>query len=249
MVHVVVFVLTVEKDLLLVVLLEVFSRRHQEAGRTAGRVADHLVGAGGHQLHHHFDDVSGGAELPVHPGGGDLGQQELVHVAPNVTVSYLSHLLIDAVQCRDHLVQHQRRGDFEDGVVHILGVSTGLVPMEVFDERKHLLLHDGIHFLSWEVVEHRPLELVSRDGALPDAHFLCENALVGQPKHGGLTGPEVVRLVQIVDEHEIGHLLHHVQRVGDAARPEDFPEVIDFVFQFAGYHDNSFSLFLNSFTL
>ena len=36
-----------------------------------------------------------------------------------------------------------------------------------------------------------------------------------------------------MDEHEVGHLLHHVQGVGDAAGPEGLPEAVDFVFPFS----------------
>ena len=154
MVHIVFLFLTVEKDLMLVVLLEVLPCRHQEARRAECRVTDHLVGAGGHQLHHHFDDLPRCAELTVHPGDGDFGQQELVHVAPDVALPHLGHLLVDAVQRRDHLVQHQRRGDFENGVIHVFRVGAALVPVEVFDEREYLLLHDAVHFLGGKIVKH-----------------------------------------------------------------------------------------------
>ncbi len=57
-----------------------------------------------------------------------------------------------------------------------------------------------------------------------------------QAQHGALLDPEVACLVQIVDEHEVGHLLHHVQRVGDAAGPENLPEGVDPVFQLTCNH-------------
>ena len=68
MVHVMVFLLTVEEDFFFPVLLQILAGRHQEAAGAAGRVADHVVRLGGGELHHHADDVPGGAELAVHPG-------------------------------------------------------------------------------------------------------------------------------------------------------------------------------------
>ena len=186
--------------------------------------------------------MPGRAELAVHPGGGDFGQKELIHVSPHVAVPELGHLGVDLVQGGDNLVQHQRCGDFEDGVVHVLGVGAALVPVEVLDEGEHLLLHHGVHLPGGEVVEYRPLELIARDSPLPNLDLLPEHTFVGQAQHGALLGAQIVCLIQIVDEHQVGHLLHHVQRVGNAARPEDLPEGVDLVFQFACNHSGSLFL-------
>ena len=59
---------------------------------------------------------------------------------------------------------------------------------------------------------------------------------MGQPQHDAILRPDVVGLIQVVYEHEVGHLLHHVQRVGDAPGPEDLPKAVDLVFQLAGNH-------------
>ena len=71
-VHVVVFFLPVKEDLLFMVLFQVLPSRHQKARCTTGRVADHVVRRGGHQIHHHLDDVARCAELAVDPGCGNL---------------------------------------------------------------------------------------------------------------------------------------------------------------------------------
>jgi len=42
-------------------------RRHEKAGRAAGRVADQITGLGGRKFHHQPDDVARGAELTVLP--------------------------------------------------------------------------------------------------------------------------------------------------------------------------------------
>ena len=153
-VHVVVLLHPVVEDLLFAVLLQVLPRRHQEAAGTAGRVADHIIRPGGHHVHHHADDVPGGAELAVNPGGGDFGQEVFVDVAPDIGVVDLLRLGVDLVHGGDDLVQHQRRGDLENGVPHVLGVGAVLVGVEVLDEGEHPLLHDGIHLSGGKIVEH-----------------------------------------------------------------------------------------------
>ena len=226
----------VEEDLLLPVLLQVFPRRHQKARGAAGRVADDLVRAGVHELHHHADDVAGGAELAVDAGGGDLGEDVFIHVALGVGVVKLLHEGVDAVHAVHDLGEHEGRGDLEDGVVHILGVGAVFVPVEVFDEGEDPLLDHAVHLARREVVEGAPLELLAGDRALADLHLVGKDTFIGEAQHGRLLGAQVVRVVQVADEHEVGHLLHHVQGVGDAARPKDVPQGVHFVFQFAGDH-------------
>ena len=53
----------------LVVPPDILRSRDQKSRRAAGRVADGIVWGGLQQLHHHFPDVLGGAELAVLPGG------------------------------------------------------------------------------------------------------------------------------------------------------------------------------------
>ena len=226
----------VEEDGLLLILLQILPRRHQEAGGAAGRVADHLLRAGVHELHHHADDVAGGAELAVDAGGGDLGEDVFVHVALGVGVVHLLHEGVDAVHAVHDLGEHEGRGDLEDGVVHILGVGAVLVPVEVFDEGEYPLLDHGIHLARREVVEGAPLELLAGDRALADLHLVGKNALIAEAQHGRLLGAQVVGVVQVADEHEVGHLLYHIQRIRDSARPEDVPQGVHFVLQFAGDH-------------
>ena len=155
---------------------------------------------------------------------------------PHIGVVELLRLGVDLVHGGDDLLQHQGRGDLEDGVPHVLGVGTVLVGVEPLDEGEHQLLHHRVHLPGGEVVEPGPLELFPGHGAVPHLDLPGKNALVGQAQHGALLGSQVVRLIQVVDEHEVGHLLHHVQGVGDAAGPEGLPEAVNFVSQFACQH-------------
>jgi hypothetical protein len=45
-----------------------------------------------------------------------------------------------------------------------------------------------------------------------------------------------VRVVQAADEEQVGDLLDHLHRVGDAAGPEGIPDGIDLAAEFAGEH-------------
>ena len=77
------------------------------------------------------------------------------------------------------------------------------------------------------------------------AEFAPAAALMGLVKGGvhhrhvknrgvGLLAQLVV--VEDFDEHQIGDLLDHRQRVGHAAGPENIPDVVDFRLQFSCYH-------------
>ena len=41
-----------------------------------------------------------------------------------------------------------------------------------------------------------------------------------------------VQVVEAAQEEQIGDLLHHLQRVGDAARPEGVPDLVDLAADF-----------------
>ena len=156
-------------------------------------------------------------ELAVDPGGGDFGQEVFVDVAPDIGIVELVRLVIDLVHGCNDLIQHQGRWDFKDGVPHVLGVGAVLVGVEVLDEGEHPLLHDGIHLSGGKVVEHRPFELATRDGPLPHLYLTGKDALMRQAQHGTLLGPLVIGGIQVVDEHEVGHLFHHIQGIRYAA--------------------------------
>ena len=102
-----------------VVLPDVLGRRHQEAGGTAGWVADGVVRGGLHKFHHHLDDMAGRAELAVLACGGQLAQHILVQVALHIQAGDI--VLIQIIQPGDDLLQHLRRRDQEQGIAHVSG--------------------------------------------------------------------------------------------------------------------------------
>ena len=108
--------------------------------------------------------------------------------------------------------------------------------MQVFDEGEDPLLDGAVHLPGGEVMEHAPLELTAVDTAVANLHVFGKDALKGQPEHGSLPGPGVVRVVQIMDEHQIGHLFDDIQRIGQTACPEDFPKAVNFTSQFTCHH-------------
>ena len=91
-------------------------------------------------------------------------------------------------------------------------------------------------------MEYTPLKLLAVDGTVTDLHLIRKNALIRQPQHGSFLGPEIVAVIQIMDEHQIGDLLNNIQRVHQSARRKNIPEAVDFVFQFTCNH-YSLSLF------
>ena len=141
------------------------------------------------------------AELTVQTGLCDFGEQIFIGVTAHIHRLRLIHQAVDFVQRVHHFGQQQRRGQLENGVVHVFGVGTVLVAVQIFDERKHPFLHGGVHFLRRKVVEHAPFELLTVDGALAELHLVCKNALVRQPQHGGFLGAQIVGIVQVVNEH------------------------------------------------
>ena len=94
----------------------------------------------------------------------------------------------------------------------------------------YAFLHDAVHLRGREVVKHRPFQLISGEFTPADFQFLRENALMGHAQHDTFFRAAVVGGVQIVNKHQVGHLLDHVQRIGDTARPKRFPKAVDFIF-------------------
>ena len=75
-------------------------------------------------------------------------------------------------KCRNYYNVKLFRNRDEDGVVHILGVSTGLVPMEVFDERKHQI--NNLWEIFWTGGITNPLDVVEQMTYLMFIHDLDE---------------------------------------------------------------------------
>ena len=195
MVHVVVFFLLVKEDFFLAVSFQVLTRRNQKAGGAASGIADDFVRLGVHQLDHHTDNVARGTELTVQTGLCDFGEQIFIGVAAHIHRLRFIHQAVDFIQRVHHFGKQQRCGQLENGVVHVFGVGTVLVTVQIFDKRKHPFLHGGVHFLRREIVENAPFELLTVNGALTDLYLVSKNALVRQPQHSGLFCAQIVGIV------------------------------------------------------
>ena len=53
----------------------------------------------------------------------------------------------------------------------------------------------------------------------------------------GLVLLERLQVVEPADEEQVGDLLDHLQRVGDAAGPEGIPDLVDLATNFVGEHE------------
>ena len=205
-------------------LADILRRGADKARAAHRRVADHVIHLGLHQLHHHFDDVARRAELAVGAALGNLAEQVFVNVAHDVLV-----VQVEAVQRIHHAHQHTGRRHKEQRILHIAGEGSILAGMKlVLDEREHQLVHVLEHGFRLEMAEFAPAAILMRfvENGVDDFHVKSGRI--------GLLAQLVV--VQNFDEHEVGDLLNHRQRIGHAGRPEDVPNAIDFVFQFAGNH-------------
>ncbi len=64
------------------------------------------------------------AELTVQAGLRDFGEQIFIGVTAHIQRLRLIHQAVDFVQRVHHFGQQQRRGQLENGVVHVFGVGT-----------------------------------------------------------------------------------------------------------------------------
>ena len=172
--------------------------------------------------------MPGRAELAVGSGCGELGEQILVHIPPDVRRRQAGG--VEGVHLVHNLAELLGGGDHKDGVVHVLRVGPLRAGAQSLQEGEHPLLDGVEHLRRRQIPEHGPL-------ILPPVR--TEDAGIGNIQHHRLLGLGVVQAVQIVNEHEVGDLLDDRQRVGQPAGPEGLPERVNFAFQFAGDHSGS----------
>ena len=178
MVHIVILVLPVKENFLLTVFLQVVADSHQEAGSTTRGITNDLICFGLHQIHHHANDMPGGAKLAVDTRCGNLGQKVFIYIAAGIRRFELGHLLVDAIHCCHDLIQHQWCRHFEDGITHVPGIGALLVTMKFFDEREHPFLHGAVHLSGRKVVKHTPLKLAAVNGTVTHLHLFGKNTLI-----------------------------------------------------------------------
>ena len=193
-----------------VMLSQILCGSDQEAACADRGVADHVLRLGLHQLHHRRDDVSGRAELAVLAGRGDLRQHVLVDVALGVAVAH-----VELVELVDHLGQQRWARNLETGVAHVARIGSAF-PVERADEWEDMLVDDAKHLRAGEMLEARPAQVRIRLATLVRA--LGEDASLDRGAEcGGLALLQLLHLVETLDEDQIGDLLDHLERVGQAA--------------------------------
>ena len=128
--------------------------------------------------------MPGCAELPVGPGGGELGEQVLVYVPPDVRGRQAGG--VEGVHLIYDLAELLRRGDHENGVAHILGVGAVRPGAQGFQEGKYAVLNNVEHLRGGQVPEYGPFVLPL---------FRAEEAGIGQIQHDGLLGTCIVQSV------------------------------------------------------
>ena len=221
-------------QLALIMLGDILGSGGDKAGRTHSGVADGILQSGLHQFHHHLDDMARGAELAIGAGLGDLRKQVLIYIAHDVLV-----VQIQAVQRVNHTHQHAGGGDKEQRILHILGKGSILTCVQlVLDKRKYFFVHIAEHGLRLIMTEIMPpailmLRIKSR---IYNRHIKC----------GCIGFFAQFIIVQNFDEHQVCNLLDNRQGVGHTGRPENIPNAVDFIFQFASNHINYLPIYLKS---
>ncbi|MCY1432509.1 hypothetical protein D9M71_485090 [compost metagenome] len=172
------------------------------------------------------------AELAVDAGGGELAQQVFVDIALHVALSQR--------QGMNHLHgggQHRLVLDLQIGVLHVLAdmaeaftpTTLALGTAALGEEGIDVLLEMLVQLLAAHVVEVLPAQPLAFRGIGEQAVECFAGAV-------GFALGHVFLHVEHAGEHQVADLLDHGQRVGDAASPEFFPELVDIVADFAGEH-------------
>ena len=222
-IHIMFFMLFIKENFFFPVLFQVFAGCDQKARGTTGRVTDHIIRLWCHHIYHHADDVSWRAELSVHPSRSQLGQQIFIDITARISLFELRHLCINLIHRRHDLLQHQWCRDLEDGIPHIFGIGAFLVAMQTFDKWEHPLLQYAVELRCRKIMEHAPFHLAASNLALTNLYFLGKDALIRDAKHCAFFAAQIIHIIQVPDEHQIGHLFDNIQRIRQPACPKDFP--------------------------
>jgi hypothetical protein len=180
------------------------------------------VGVRRGQLDHQPDDVARRAELAVLPGAGDLAEHVFVEVALGVAVL------------------HRHGSSRSTTLASSAGV--GMVKRRPscgarrWSRRRPACAGRGRRARRprrtsrrGEVLEARPAQVVVGVAAPADAVVARgeDPARHRRSEPGGLVLFQRVQVVQPAQEEQVGDLLDHLERVGDAARPEGVPDLVD----------------------
>ena len=152
------------------------------------------------------------------------------------------HHGIDLIHRIYNLGEHQRRVYLKDCIIHVFAIGRVLISMKILYKREYPFLDNRIHSLCREVVEGRPLKLITINFTVSDFNFICKYALVRKSKHGSFLCAEVICIIQILYKHEVCHLLNNIERIGDSSVPKDFPQTINLITKFSGHYRSPLSL-------
>jgi hypothetical protein len=208
---------------------QILASRDEKAGRAASGIAKHVRRLRSDQFDHQRDDVPRGAELSILPRRGDFSEHVFVEVALGIAI--LHRHMVDHVH---HAREQRGIWDGEPRVLHVMRIR-GIIPAQRPQKRKYVLADDREHFTRLEMLEMRPAEILV--APLP--------RVLAQGKHPALHRTfEPVRLrllqrveiVQPLDEEQVGNLLDHLQRIGNATRPERVPDGVDLIANCTGQH-------------
>jgi hypothetical protein len=201
-------------------LAKIFPSGNQKSASAGGWIADHVLGLRLHQLHHHRDDVAGGAELTVLAGRGDLPQHVFVDVALGVAIAH-----VELVELVDYLDEERRARDLKTRVAHVARIGCAFA-VERPQEWEDVLVDDAKHLRSGKMLEPRPAQILVGVAALVCA-LREDAALQRSAERGGLALHDLLHLIETLDEDQVGNLLDHLQRVGEPAGPEIVPNPIN----------------------
>ena len=166
---------------------------------------------------------------PFWPARGELGEQIFVQIALGVAI--LHRDLADEV---DDAAEQRGRRDGEARIVHVAGIERGLAA-ERAQPGEEMVADEGVHLAGLAVLEAAPAEIGEGD-ALVGLALGEDPARLIAGDGAGFVVLQRLKIVEPADEEQIGDLLDDLQRVGNAARPERVPELVDLVAQFAGQH-------------
>jgi hypothetical protein len=167
------------------------------------------------------------------PCGRDLRQHVFVEVALGVAILHR-----DFSQQIDHLGEQRGRRNREARALHMGGVrAVGLG--HVAQEREHVLGDDFEHRRGVFVLQPGPAHLlIGNATALADLVLAVrEDAPLDRLfETVGLVLFAGVRVIEPAHEQQVGDLLDHLERIGDAARPERVPHAVDLGAKFTCQH-------------
>ena len=175
------------------------------------------------------------SELTINTGLWNLGKKILIYISADISLMKLFHHGINFIHGIHNLGEHQRSIYLEDCVIHIFAIGRVLVSVKILYKREYPFLDNWIHSLCREVVEGRPLKLITINLTVSDLNLIRKNALIRKSQHSGFLCTEVVRIIQVLYEHEICHLFHNIKRICDSSVPKNFPQAINLISKFSGH--------------